>query len=62
MTTLNTQVKRVAGMLGTKDLSDWEVSFVQSLVEKTKNGDDTRSLTEKQVTVLERIHNKHFEG
>ena len=62
MTTLNTMVKRVSGLIDTKDLSDWEDSFIQSIVEKTKNGDNTTSLTEKQIDVLERIHNKHFAG
>ena len=62
MTALNTMVKRVSGLLDTKDLSDWEDDFVQSIVEKTKDGDNTTSLTEKQIDVLERIHNKHFSG
>lgn len=62
MTTLNTMVKRVSGLLDTKDLSDWEDEFIHSVVEKTKGGDNTSSLTEKQIDVLERIHNKHFAG
>jgi hypothetical protein len=46
-------------MLGTNDLSQWEGDFIASLVDQTKNGDNTTSLTEKQITVLERIFNKH---
>jgi hypothetical protein len=62
MASLNTMVKRVAGLQDTKDVSDWENQFVKSVVEKTSNGDNTTSLTEKQIDVLERIHDKHFAG
>lgn len=62
MASLNTMVKKVAGLADTRDVSDWENQFIKSLVEKTASGDNTTSLTEKQIDVLERIHNKHFEG
>ena len=62
MAAINTMVKRVAGLADTTDVSDWENGFIKSVLEKTKNGDDTRSLTEKQIDVLERLHAKHFEG
>lgn len=60
MASLNTMVKRIAGLADTKDVSDWENQFVKSVVEKTSNGDNTTSLTEKQIDALERLHNKHF--
>jgi hypothetical protein len=62
VTTLNTMVKQCAGLIDTRDVSDWESEFLQSIVDKTSGGDDTRSLTEKQITVLERIWGKHFAG
>jgi len=62
MTILNTQVKRVSGLLDTKDLSDWEQDFVSSVTQQTNDGNNTSSLTEKQIDCLERIHNKHFSG
>lgn len=62
MTSLNTQVKRVSGLLGTHDLTDWEEDFCFSIVRQTKEGDNTSSLTDKQIECLERIHNKHFSG
>lgn len=62
MAALNTMVKRVSGLLGTKDLSQWEGDFVATIVDNTKNGDNTTSLTEKQIYVLERIFSKHFSG
>lgn len=60
MASLNTMVKRVSGMTDTTDLSTWENDFVKSIVEKTGDGNNTTSLTEKQIDVLEKIHNKHF--
>ena len=60
MTTLNTMVKRVAGLQDTRDVSEWESEFIASVIEKTRGGDDTSKLTEKQVDVLQRIFRKHF--
>ncbi len=62
MASLNSMVKRVSGLAGTHDLNDWETDFVNSIAEQTDDGDNTTSLTEKQITVLERIHSKHFSG
>lgn len=52
-------IRRLEGMVGSKDLSDWETGFVESLVEKVDAGAVTK-LSEKQVDTLERLHNKHF--
>ena len=60
MASINTQVKRVSGLLDTKDLSDWEQDFVSSVTQQTNEGNNTSSLTDKQIECLERIHNKHF--
>ena len=60
MTTLNTMVKRVAGLQGTKDVSDWEDQFIASIVQKTREGEDTSGLSERQITALERLFEKHF--
>lgn len=62
MASLNTMVRRVAGLADTKDVSAWESSFIKSVVEQTQHGDNTSRLTEKQIDVLTRIHDKHFEG
>lgn len=62
MASINNMVKRVAGLLGTPDLSEWETTFVQSVVDKTKNGENTTSLSTRQVEVLEDLFNKHFAG
>jgi hypothetical protein len=62
MTTLNTKVKRIAGLAGTRDVNEWEDEFIQSIVEQTGEGENTSSLTEKQIDVVERLFDKHFAG
>lgn len=62
MASLNKMVKSVSGLLGTKDLTEWEEQFVDSIVQRTNDGDNTTSLSERQVVVLERIYQKHFAG
>ncbi len=52
-------IDRLAGMVGTKDLSDWEAGFISWLV-ASKNAGQVVSLSEKQLEALERLHNKHF--
>jgi len=59
MTSTTTMIRRLEGMLGTKDLSDWEQGFVETLVARLEAGQVTQ-LTERQVEILERLHGKHF--
>ncbi len=59
MVSTNTMIRRLEGMLGTKDLSKWEQGFVETLVERLEAGQVTQ-LTERQVETLERLHGKHF--
>ena len=54
-----TMIRRLSGMLDTRDLSEWEQQFVRSLVELLDAGRVT-SLTERQVETLERLHGRHF--
>lgn len=60
MASLNAMVLSVSGMVDTNDLNAWENEFVQSIVEQTDEGKDTRTLTEKKIDVLTRIYRKHF--
>lgn len=60
MASINAMVKKVAGMVDTKDLTPWENKFVKSITAQTDNGNNTSSLTENQVDVLERIYDRHF--
>jgi len=60
MTSTTTMIRRLSGLLDTRDLTEWEQQFVHhSLVEKLNAGKVT-SLTERQVETLERLHGRHF--
>lgn len=52
-------IRKLEGMTGSRDLTDWEAGFVASLVEKVEAGEVT-SLTERQLDILQRLHEKHF--
>ena len=60
MASLTNMVKRCMGLIGTKDVTDWEDSFLQSIAKQTNEGDNTKSLSEKQIDVVERIFKKNF--
>jgi hypothetical protein len=62
MASLNTMVKSCSGLIDTKDVTDWENDFLTQIAERTQDGDNTTSLTERQIGVLERIYKKHFAG
>ena len=61
MTSTNTMIDRLAGCVGTGDLSEWEEQFVESLVER-KNAGQVTQLSDRQAEALERLHAKHFAG
>lgn len=54
-----TMIRRLEGLLGTKDLSDREAEFVEKLVATSDAGQATQ-LSEKQVAWLSDLHRKHF--
>jgi hypothetical protein len=56
---LGQKLEQLSGMLGTRDLSEWEEGFVSNVCQRCADG-DTKHLTEKQVEVVERIYAKHF--
>jgi hypothetical protein len=60
MAAINTMVKKCAGLIDTKDISDWENRFLKSIDEKSKNGENTTVLSTAQVEKLEEIHGRHF--
>ncbi len=62
MISIGTMIKRIEGLCGTKDVSEWESSFIASVVERTLSGARTTGLSAKQVEIVERIYNKHFAG
>jgi len=54
------QLELVHGMVGTKDLTERETSFVESCWKYSKEGICTSYLTDKQVEWLTDLHDKHF--
>lgn len=60
MVSVGVMVKQLSGLLDTEDLSDWENEFVGNVVDRTQEGEVTGTLSERQVTTVERIWRKHF--
>lgn len=60
MKTIGQMVQQLEGLLGTRDITAWEDDFIESVLARSQNGKDTRSLTAKQVETVERIWKKHF--
>ena len=59
-TSIGTMIRKIGGMLDTRDLTPWENQFVSDILDKTNGGDRTTGLSEKQVEAIQRIHEKHF--
>lgn len=60
MASTNTMLKQCAGLVDTKDVTDWQNSFLKSVLERSQNGSRPDLLSEKQLEVLESIHSRHF--
>jgi len=60
MKSIGQMIDQLDGMLGTKDLTQWEDQFLTHITEQTNCGINTGSLSEKQVAIIERIYRKHF--
>lgn len=60
MVSIRTQIAQISALLGTKAVNTWETEFIESILTKTKNGDNTTSLSEKQVECIEKIYNKNY--
>ena len=54
MTSIGTMIKRIAGLQGTRDITEWEDSFIGSVIDKTEGGKETTGLSDAD---LERILN-----
>lgn len=57
---VNAKINQIGGLLGTKDINDWESEFIYSVIQKTNNGSDVSKLTDKQLDIIEKIHSKHY--
>lgn len=60
---IGTMIEQLDGLRDTKDISDWEDSFITSVLHKyLQAGKRTSGLSEKQVEKIEDIWVKHFAG
>lgn len=57
MKSVQQMCEQCEALLGTKDVSEWESSFLASVLEQHRAG---RSLSPKQADVLVRIYEKHY--
>ena len=58
---IGSMIEQIDGLRGTKDLSEWEQSFVTSIVNKYHAANrSTTGFSGKQVEIVERIWGKHF--
>lgn len=62
MASTNAMIKKCAGLVDTRDVTPWENQFLQSVIERSENGDRPDLLSERQLESLARIYNKHFAG
>lgn len=60
MKSIGAQIKQIAGLLGTRDVTAWEQRFIEDMVVKTNNGDLTVHLSPGQCEKIESIFEKHF--
>jgi hypothetical protein len=60
LVSLGAKIKQLGGLVGTRDINAWETDFIRSVVGWSKNGEDTRGITEKQIAVIDRIYERHF--
>ena len=54
MVSIAAMVKQITGLVGTKDVTQWENDFIASIARRNT------PLTEKQIEIVERIWRKHF--
>ena len=54
------KIQQLEGLLGTRDITEWEETFISDMVKKIKADDRTSKLSSKQVDIIDRIHGKHF--
>jgi hypothetical protein len=52
-------IRKLEGMVDSKDLNEWENNFVKALVDRANSGDVTK-LSDRQLEVMLRLHDKHF--
>jgi hypothetical protein len=61
MKSIGAMLKSIEGLAYTKDATEWESEFIESVAEQVKkNNGATNKLTDRQVLIVERIYKKNF--
>jgi hypothetical protein len=60
MKSIAQKLQQCEGLIGTKDVTDWESEFLGSVLERSNGGKDTTTLTTRQVDVIEGIYRRNF--
>jgi len=60
MISTNKMLEKLAGLVDTTDVNDWENEFLTSILALTQNGKLPSVLSDKQVECMERIYRKHL--
>ena len=57
---LGAMLRQMAGIVDTRDVSDWENRFLKNVLERTGQGMRTSILTSDQAEKVEEIYGRHF--
>lgn len=60
MKSLGTKIQQCEGLLGTKDVNEWQDNFLRNMLDLTNGGADTTRLSPKQAAIVEQIYERHF--
>jgi len=53
-------IAQIEGLHDTKDVTEWENGFIESVVLKTNSGKVTCGLSDAQIATVEHLWRKHF--
>ena len=57
---IGTMLTQLSGLLGTKDLNNWEQDFVENNFDKFKEKGSTTWMSDTVVDIIDKLYNKHF--
>lgn len=60
MVSVGVKIAQLAGLLDGRDLSDWQQTFVRSILQQSDEGRNTKRLTDRQLQIIDEIWGRHF--
>jgi len=60
LVSLGAKIQQLEGLLDTKDVNDWENTFLHNVCDRTASGLVTRRLSDKQIDRIEELWARHF--